>query len=164
MLSNRFVITQLDLGANYGIVRQVVPADDVLLDRPIGFVVSGVAQAFYDEEGHGCGIRIPDKALRDRIPVVGEELVGFIACDTSGAMAFDLGGNPFLRNWAYADQYDAVQAIVDGQTEPDDYDPRDDEEDDTPSTSEVYSRALRHFGGNHELAREATSQYPGDFI
>jgi hypothetical protein len=41
------------------------------------------------------------------------------------------------------------------------YDERD---DDQVSSTEVYSRALRTFGGNHELAREAASLYPGDFI
>ncbi len=38
-----------------------------------------------------------------------------------------------------------------------------DEEDDYLSTTEVYNRARRHFG-NDELAREAASLYPGDFM
>lgn len=36
-------------------------------------------------------------------------------------------------------------------------------EDDEISPAEVYRRAYRHFG-NHEMARECTQQYPGDFI
>lgn len=39
-----------------------------------------------------------------------------------------------------------------------------DESEENPSISEVYSRALQTFGGNTDLAREATSMYPGDFI
>ncbi len=37
------------------------------------------------------------------------------------------------------------------------------DEEDNVSTNEVYTRAYAHFG-NHELAREATELYPGDFI
>lgn len=38
-------------------------------------------------------------------------------------------------------------------------------DDDNPvSPTEVYSRAKRHFGGNHDLAREAAEMYPGDFV
>lgn len=44
-------------------------------------------------------------------------------------------------------------------------DPRfDDDVDDSVSPGEVYQRALRHFGGNTELASEAASLYPGDFM
>lgn len=39
-----------------------------------------------------------------------------------------------------------------------------DREDDVPTIGQVRSRALAHFGGNTELAREAMHQYPGDFI
>jgi hypothetical protein len=43
------------------------------------------------------------------------------------------------------------------------YDVLLDDEDDQVSTTTVYSRAYSHFG-NHEMAREATEMYPGDFI
>lgn len=39
----------------------------------------------------------------------------------------------------------------------------DDEDEDYVSSSEVYHRAYAHFG-NDEMAREAASMYPGDFI
>lgn len=35
--------------------------------------------------------------------------------------------------------------------------------DEDVSTTTVYGRAYAHFG-NHEMAREATEMYPGDFI
>jgi hypothetical protein len=33
-----------------------------------------------------------------------------------------------------------------------------------PTSTEVYNRALTHFRGNQELAREASQLYPGDFV
>lgn len=39
----------------------------------------------------------------------------------------------------------------------------DDDVDEGISPTEVYHRAYRHFG-NHEMAREAAEQYPGDFM
>lgn len=47
----------------------------------------------------------------------------------------------------------------------DDY-PEDDEddEDDVPTTGDIYQRALRHYGGNTELAQEAASLFPGDWM
>lgn len=46
---------------------------------------------------------------------------------------------------------------------PDQDDGYDDEGDDYVSTDTVYARAYDHFG-NSEMAREAASMYPGDFI
>lgn len=43
------------------------------------------------------------------------------------------------------------------------YDDIEDDDDEYISTTEVYNRAYAHFG-NHELAREASEMYPGDFI
>lgn len=70
-------------------------------------------------------------------------------------------GDPIPDEWGVVGINDAAHhdAYIDDVY--DDY--PDDEEDDFVSTTEVYGRAFAHFG-NHELAREATEMYPGDFI
>ncbi|MDB5166041.1 MAG: hypothetical protein JWM37_113 [Candidatus Saccharibacteria bacterium] len=163
MLNNRFVITHLDFEADHGLARQIAPINSDTLGQQFGFTISGAVQVFFDfEEDHGYGYRIPDQVIKDRMPEIGEELVGAIAADDGGT-AHDAHGNPFLRNWAYAEQYDALKATVDStDTQSDDSSPEDD--DDLVSTTTVYARALTHFRGNHELAREASEMYPGDFI
>lgn len=45
----------------------------------------------------------------------------------------------------------------------DGYDDEDPDDDDFVPTSEIYDRAYRHFG-NDEMAREAATMYPGDFM
>ncbi len=66
------------------------------------------------------------------------------------------------------DTQQAVSYLIDywlDQNSDEDDCPEDDfDDEEIPSTTEVYSRALRAFNGNHELAAEAASQYPGDFI
>lgn len=181
----RFVITYLNFAEDYGFVRQLSSPEGKVLDQQISFTVSRIAQAIYNADGSACGFRLPDAAIRAYVPQIGDELLGVIAADLSGGMAFDTNGNPFLRNCFYADErefFKGVDFSIDesdddapddgdvytGSSEEDGYghyeDPDEGQDEDEVSTSTVYSRALHHFGGNHELAREATELYAGDFV
>jgi hypothetical protein len=160
---DRFVVTHFDPATGTGFVRQLTSETDEVFTRPIAFDASHISEVFYGPED-GLGYRIPSAEIAARRPQIGTEFVGSIACVTAlWQMAIGASGSPFLRNLAYADQHDAVQYHADSMSELDDY-PEDDEEDDEVTPVEVYSRALRCFGGNTELACEAASQYPGDFV
>lgn len=90
---------------------------------------------------------------------------------------------PQCGGWVFPDkaaEHAEHAAEVSDDTEPDEMDTADeidddpysneddryaaDDEDDVPSTTEIYGRALAASGGNHELAAEAASMYPGDLI
>jgi len=72
-------------------------------------------------------------------------------------------GKPKACPWSYASDWDSEVNWFETKDEvdfgPDDFD----DKDDIVSTGEVYNRAYACFG-NHEMAREATEMYPGDFV
>lgn len=168
MLSNRLIITALDFKADRGWARQVSSSDGNLISGPIGFTISGVAQVFLGEDDSDWGICIPDQATKNRVPVIGELIVGSIARNCGGSRALDPNGNPFLRNWVYADQHDTIRGLVNSpadrlETTEETDDPYAGDEGDYVSTSQVYGRAYALFE-SAEMAREVADMYPGDFI
>lgn len=96
---------------------------------------------------YGTGIEIrPDQMLSVRDELISRGVLH--RCSNCSGIA--LSTRPFRSCF----QCDPKKA----QEEYEDY-----EDDDHVSTTKVYNRAYAHFG-NHELAREATELYPGDFI
>jgi hypothetical protein len=166
-MQDRFVVTHIDTTTGAGFVRQVTSKDRQVLTRPIAFDARHLCEAF-DHPQDGIAIRTPSREIAMRMPTFGTDLIGSIAFNLDPReMALDAAGNPFLRNWTYADHYDAVQVDATAHMSsgtPDPLEGYSDLDDEEVTTGEVYSRALRCFGGNRELARETASQFPGDFI
>jgi hypothetical protein len=170
MMFTRFTVTFLDLNAKYGYARQLDTPGSTPTKQLIRFDTTKASEIIYFVDPHGIGYSIPSLAVSQRLPELGMELVGSIAHDTSPyPMALDTNGEPFLRNWACADQHDAivenpVSTMLNTIPEDeDDWFDDEQDEDDYVSTSTIYDRAFAHTG-DAELSREAVEHYPGDYM
>jgi hypothetical protein len=155
MASDRFRITSIDYGNYVGTVVQLSAEHGDLTEEPIHFDIMRACTICPAFDGDGVMYSMPTPSTKQRLPEVGMELVGAIAHDGT-QVALDPSGHMFLRNWAYADQYDETVLAVARTSVAND-------EDDYVPSGEIYRRAYAHTG-NHELAREAAELYPGDYI
>jgi hypothetical protein len=161
MAFDRFRITAIDYSSYTGTVLQLTAEHGLPTEEPVHFDIMRASAICYAFDGDGLMYGAATPSIRQRLPEVGMELVGVIARDGNNQLVRDTDGHLFLRNWAYADQYDEGVVRVDNNS--DDEPQLGDMEDGYVPSGEVYRRAYAHTG-NHELAREALELYPGDYI
>jgi hypothetical protein len=108
MPHTRYIVTELNLAEGYGFVR-LIETDGLNPDagKTIRFETDRATEILFTN-GSATGYRsATNPVITQRTPAIGDELFGSTAYDMHPwHIATGPDGNPFLRNWGYADQPD----------------------------------------------------------
>lgn len=111
---DRFVVTHFVPETGVGYARQLTSGRGELTAEPILFRADRPSDVYYEASEHEFGFRGASTATAARRPEIDEEIVGCLARKTVPSLPLErnVNGLPLLRNWAYADQDEAVRMDV----------------------------------------------------